>query len=711
MSNRRSNATDDRIPIARLERYSKLESDILKAGEEIRFLARFTGTQRTAFRKLLKKYKKWTGSVGLESRFFEAVLDSPKSFTKLEFGSLLDEYSTTLQSVRSLYSTKANKGPSGWQTSSIKVDSSLSTIEQLRQSLNNGSKVSFDTEFASVPLGQAGGLASYFVHSDNLIELQVLLLQYLQCYAPRSRTDSVASSRSEGPGDSSRQSRDYFTLVADDIARLASEHNALTFHERECVSGLPRQRARFVARWTKDEHAMIAARSRGARVRTARLKRKHVTDFFEKTTKFSLKTKESSDDSSHSLEAIRQDYIEDDAVPLFHMSSDRTRFMDLRSVSKGLILATLDANITIEPGNYEPESTQKPNFPFAVLQLRSEGQTSTDLLQILDQSHLLERVRGFSLHYHAVWQACETPSIAAPFWLPMLSRDIRKLPPPDVKTRGSVSGRSGLLGSGSQSATQASTSTNSILGTGDSTTAAETERHVSMPPPDELESAPLRSFRKKRRSGHAKPLHPQHQRYWSEYDHNEDGETNNDAYVLYIDPEEKSTLERLFDRLLGSVTGRKSASDEEAALLPSPTSPKDDETSSDEEDAEVRRDQNTTYGTLRRHGGKSSPLRTIASAAVPQRTLLPQTTTICLAASVAILVVAYILASASGHKYTAEADVGILFSIGCSLAFAVVGFVTLLRQTSRSRASVAVVIAVIMLDAVCSGGLLAWVLG
>ena len=63
---RTPSVADRRIPVARLERFGKLENDVLKAGDEVRSLARFTSTQRTAFRKLLKKYKKWTGSAELE---------------------------------------------------------------------------------------------------------------------------------------------------------------------------------------------------------------------------------------------------------------------------------------------------------------------------------------------------------------------------------------------------------------------------------------------------------------------------------------------------------------------------------------------------------------------------------------------------------------------------------------------------------------------
>ena len=103
LASRRIESADGRIAVGRLERYGKLENDVIRIGEEIKSLARFIATQRTAFRKLLKKYKKWTGSTVLEGRFRDEVLEDPKSFTKLDLGFMLDDYSATRQSIRTLY--------------------------------------------------------------------------------------------------------------------------------------------------------------------------------------------------------------------------------------------------------------------------------------------------------------------------------------------------------------------------------------------------------------------------------------------------------------------------------------------------------------------------------------------------------------------------------------------------------------------------------
>ena len=52
-----------------LERLAKLENRIMSAGTELRDLERFLKANTEGFRKILKKYYKWTQSSGLEERF------------------------------------------------------------------------------------------------------------------------------------------------------------------------------------------------------------------------------------------------------------------------------------------------------------------------------------------------------------------------------------------------------------------------------------------------------------------------------------------------------------------------------------------------------------------------------------------------------------------------------------------------------------------
>ncbi|KAI1428628.1 hypothetical protein F5Y12DRAFT_675968 [Xylaria sp. FL1777] len=76
----------------RQRRLVKYHTQIEECGQDIKALGRFVDAQITAFRKILKKYKKWTGSTTLGSRFKDNVLDHPKSFTHYNFAPLQVQY-------------------------------------------------------------------------------------------------------------------------------------------------------------------------------------------------------------------------------------------------------------------------------------------------------------------------------------------------------------------------------------------------------------------------------------------------------------------------------------------------------------------------------------------------------------------------------------------------------------------------------------------
>ncbi|KAK7407924.1 hypothetical protein QQX98_009935 [Neonectria punicea] len=81
---------DDAVKYQR--RFARYERDLVRCGGDIQALSRFTRAQVVAFRKILKKYKKWTGSTTLSSRFNENILSDPKSFTRRDFSHLQERY-------------------------------------------------------------------------------------------------------------------------------------------------------------------------------------------------------------------------------------------------------------------------------------------------------------------------------------------------------------------------------------------------------------------------------------------------------------------------------------------------------------------------------------------------------------------------------------------------------------------------------------------
>ena len=676
----------------------------MKAGDEIQSLSRFTSTQRTAFRKLLKKARKWTRSDNLANRFNANVLNDSKSFTKLDFQPLLDDYSETLHNIRTLYADNMKRAsPNSKELSEPASESSVT--QRLRAALATGSKVEFDTAIATIPLGDHGDVANYFVHPEYVVELQILLLQHMQYHTPKSRQDSLARTPSSDAGNGIPNKlllQDNFMLVADDLERFAQLEGALTVNEREHLSGSVPQKAKHLLRWNNEEDAILASRVASAKVRTASLRRKYAEHFFDAASLSAHKSEVAFADEE--LGTIRKAILKDKSVrPLYKISSSRSRFTGIHNESEGLVLATLDTNVSMGKANTTASSDEFTNFPFAILQVRKEGTDAEDLISILDKSHLVERVRGFSLQYHALWQVCKPSNISPPFWIPILSRDIRKMPPPAKSRKGS-----GLApGSGSHSATNRSTGTNSVRGLTDETTAVDTTRPSSGANIDSLQTPPLSSFRKKRKRKYPSrsKTDAARERYWSEYDNPEDGEGDN-AYVIYIDPNERSTLERLFDRV-GSLFSTQQP--EPDADISSPGTPKDDETSSDEdEESALHPSQQNGYGTLPYNRSASRTKST------PQESL-PQVTTICLAASVAILIITFILAMTAKHKYARTVDTAIIFAIVCSLVFAVTGFASLmgLREKRRSLTWFALGLAagILLVDAICSGALLAWMLG
>lgn len=83
----------------RLARYSQQTT---QCGDEIQALERFVNAQVVAFQKILKKYKKWTGSQNLGPRFRDDILSDPKSFTNRDFHQLRTQYDDLSAEIRAV---------------------------------------------------------------------------------------------------------------------------------------------------------------------------------------------------------------------------------------------------------------------------------------------------------------------------------------------------------------------------------------------------------------------------------------------------------------------------------------------------------------------------------------------------------------------------------------------------------------------------------
>ncbi|KAH8807058.1 hypothetical protein F5884DRAFT_856642 [Xylogone sp. PMI_703] len=70
-----------------------------ECGREVKLLSRFVDAQRIALHRILKKYRKWSGSQTLDARFKHEVFSNPKSFINCNFEPLVLQYNDILTAL------------------------------------------------------------------------------------------------------------------------------------------------------------------------------------------------------------------------------------------------------------------------------------------------------------------------------------------------------------------------------------------------------------------------------------------------------------------------------------------------------------------------------------------------------------------------------------------------------------------------------------
>ena len=446
-------ASKKRISVRRLEKFSKVEGEVLKAGEDIQSLARYVGAQRTAFLKLLKKYKKWTGSCALGIRFQDEVLGRPRSFAQKDFSPLLAQWADVLAAVRAPFeaglSWKANstngttsgrlvsipqpgrsgnslKGPHNEQRENKENRQESTSARDLYTAFATGSDVDVDTALATVPLGRTAGRAAYWIHPENLIQLHVVLLQYSRV---RRRNADASSPPSRASPSSSRRgsirgslegrlmgTEEVGTIVCDDPNSFAKRRNNVTISEIETLQGTVACGAAASFRYSSTGEAIVTVESlnntrnissmpSNPTIKKAKMKRKALPHLFDRedviaSTSQSHNGLKDSKSFDQDFFTVRQWlHAHQDIQPLVHIRCKRTRLVGLGNNEVHGIWAVLDKDISTKKSsvddldnltNSPADGTGTPElFPFAVLEVRWEGESQPDLVKALDESHLV----------------------------------------------------------------------------------------------------------------------------------------------------------------------------------------------------------------------------------------------------------------------------------------------------------------------------------
>ncbi|KAI9892283.1 MAG: hypothetical protein M1814_001742 [Vezdaea aestivalis] len=575
----------------RIEIFSKYESEALIAGAELQSLSRFFGANRIAFEKLLKKYQKWTGSTDLGARFHKHIQDNASDFSLDSVETLMILLNQVLTAIRDLYEQARSANKTGRPSladipesrkmakkalrrteSSTKQQSTASHLNLLD---DNGPNAEFDTVLATLPFGSLGGNAVYWVHADNLVELQVLLLQHSRFRMPRRRSNSGGSSPTSRrsslerlgqiPTSQREKLDDVGWIVCDNAECLIERHAASTIGESETATGGSVERAAVGVRWCSEGSALVTARESArksppkTRQRVLKVKKKHLAALFDPSqdappnVRFVSTGDEAEadpDDSRMTCDDFRQVLLADSKIqPLVQVNCRRMRFSGFRnSVTQGLWLA-LDQDVRmkeadlkelVQSGSVTPTGESgaaaavESVFPHALLSVRWEGQhMDMDLVRILDKSHLTERVRGFSIGIHAIATLLKPQSLSPPIWLPLLARDIRKVPSDTRDAAHLPTSSSGTPKTHSPSATSTTEAPNS-------SSFAPAGESSATSAPEAVAAPPLSAFKKKRKTRRnttyrrPEPELPQ-QRYWNEFD--DGSEAEDAAYTIFVDPD------------------------------------------------------------------------------------------------------------------------------------------------------------------------------
>jgi len=380
---------------------------------ETQNLSRFTKAQYTGFKKLLKKYKKWTGSTCVVDRF-TTILEPATAFHNRDFEGNVLVLSELLTAVRGKYNELIDASQNR-KNAQISLDThmtgaALSNFLPGEHCLRTHADIDMalgtnSPENPSFTSGK-GGKAVYWVHSDHLVEIQVLLLKYLNLQSstptptlPSTPALSRRPSAAAGLNSltwASEKVENVGAVIFDNLPKFAQAQSSKTI-EQAAETG-PAAKIRWCGNDRDAEASIIVSSTVGegdsvgteeSGHYTLRLKRKHVENLVNINEPLNYK------EYAASVKRIRQWFEDHPTIaPLAKILARRTRF-----VSGYKIWAMLDRDIRMFRlgENWEgcisdpsrEETGVSTVFPHAVLEVRWEGHEVPTVVQELNKSHLV----------------------------------------------------------------------------------------------------------------------------------------------------------------------------------------------------------------------------------------------------------------------------------------------------------------------------------
>ncbi|KAK7903477.1 hypothetical protein LTR67_001497 [Exophiala xenobiotica] len=714
-------------PIMQARKYRQLMRDIEEIGDEVLNLSRFAAVQKTAFRKILKKYRKWTGSTVLQTRLDVEVFSSKKLQTDFSdyLQQLSEERAILTEELAGPMLTGRPREPSPASERQQKRTSASAKrlpITKLNEAILRG-PLAFDAALMTVPYGEAAGSAVYWVHQDNLDAARALLLRHMRDSStpstpPRKSSLDSVSIRSKSASSSNSRALLTHMLVFDNAQRYVKDYST-SRPSRIALSG----------HWSSGPEAVVtlaglAPTSSDSTMLT--LNRKDLALALQRDAPVS--------NASENVIAIQR-YLREhrDIKPLAETCFIRNRYLGHTNTADVGNWATLDSNITVtavdmaQVGVSQSHSQAGDAFPYSVLHIRWEFARTPTVVRAFDESHLVERVHEFSLEDMAIHTAQK--DLPVPSWQSLLEKDIRKVPIAPYMSRAGVTSRTRLHSTdvtGSSSGPSSSDGPQGSIfsaGTVGNTSVTSESAGPSSAGPSKISTTPAKTRRKKRARIKLPERSPSPARYWNEFDDGDSDGNPEQGYVIYVDPDESAfpgaeSIAKAFGSVYDSFSKGKSriislltlegqsTTGERAPLLSGENSADEDPDTSSSETDEFSPRTPTSRRRSRRSGPPGSFYRP-HQILTPRQKALEQTLfsfyTGLIAVCYILLVMSGILLATGRRKAYFEVDAGVLGGVVSAETCAVAAMILIMMRKQRISVVHWGLVAVLVASAVLIG--------
>ncbi|ODV90509.1 hypothetical protein CANCADRAFT_2236 [Tortispora caseinolytica NRRL Y-17796] len=400
-------------------RAARLDSEIISISQELQKLSRFIGVQLTGFRKLLKKYKKWSKSSELNKKFLP-LLEDPKSFARKDLTANFLEVSMLFDALR---------------TPDLKPITSANT--------SFPRDITFEISALKDP---PSGSISFWVHPDHVLEVELILLSNLTLVSSQG-IERASTPRT--PKSSAHQSR---IVYIEDPKKLISvqdrsEPPQIVFPQFNCNS-----RDKYDADDDEDDagaedlrqaepepkEAIVFAPVGGIRYSViAVIPAKQAENMFIPEERQKITQLKDFYEAKLAVDWIASRNIS----PISAVRTTRTRFhsdtevnADQAASFASKTWAVLNTNIICEKLNGDDKDClhnsplEMTEFPNAVLEIKWTGRKPLWIDEQLTESHLVKRIPEFSLFVHTVAIYYTSALIKSPAWISLVHTDIRQTP-------------------------------------------------------------------------------------------------------------------------------------------------------------------------------------------------------------------------------------------------------------------------------------------